>query len=216
LTPRLVAENKFFWALSKPAGQVTIPGRGEVGEALSAQWARETGRRVWVVHRLDREASGLVLFAKSAEAHRYLSGLFETRALEKTYLAVARGRPPVDGVIDRPLKLFGSGRTGVSAAGKPSVTRYRVLENFPEASLVEVHPETGRRHQIRAHFYSLGHPLVGDGRYGTPQSGTRLMLHAWKLALRLPDGAPAALQDDPPSDFTAVLEALRRSGGTAK
>jgi len=214
---RVMQENQFLWALSKPAGQVTIPGRGDVGEALSAEIFREKGRRPWIVHRLDREASGLVLFAKDPETHRHLSKLFETRAVEKTYLALAQGRlAPAEGVIDRPLKMFGSGRAGVSPEGKPSVTRYRALEIFGNATFLEVHPDTGRRHQIRAHLYSLGHPLVGDARYGEQKPEGRLMLHAWKLRFSLPNGAEVSLQDDPPADFEAVLAGLRRPGPLSK
>ena len=162
-TPEILYEDDGLLALSKPAGVLVIPGRGGTDrESLVERLSRERSRKLFVVHRLDREASGLVLFAKDRESHRYLSGLFEARQVRKIYWAVVEGTVDKDGVIDRPVHAFGSGRMGVDDRGKPSETRFRVRERFPGATWLEVEPLTGRRHQIRVHLYFAGHPLPMD------------------------------------------------------
>lgn len=195
----VVYEDERLLAVSKAAGVPVIPGRGDVGEPLNSRLARQAGGRVYVVHRIDREASGLVLFAKDAETHRRLCSLFEARAVHKTYLAAVLGRMTGEGSIDRPLRAFGSGRMGVGAGGKPSLTRWRAVRDLPGGTLVEAEPVTGRRHQLRVHLYSVGHPILGDPLYGKPLpvgGAPRLMLHAWRLevpelGLRLAAEPPA-------------------------
>ena len=120
------------------------------------------------MHRLDRDASGLVLFAKDAAAHRDLCLLFEGRRIGKLYQAWVQGQVACDGAVERPLREYGSGRSGVCppGSGKPALTRYRVRSRSAQASLLEVAPETGRRPQIRVHLHSLGHPVLGDRLYG--------------------------------------------------
>lgn len=204
-------------AVSKPAGQPVVPGRGASARAPLVEEVTDfLGRKAFVVHRLDAETSGLVLFAKSAAAHRHLSLEFEGRRVAKTYWAAVQGRPPAEGQVDRPLRRFGSGRMGVSPGGKPALTRYRVLERFPGAALLEVAPLTGRQHQIRVHLYAVGHPVLGETRYGKdfPVGGiVRLMLHARALSLRGPDGKLLNLAAEPPRDFQEVLEGLRKRPG---
>jgi RluA family pseudouridine synthase len=201
----ILFENEHLLAVSKPSGQVVIPGRGDLpGEPLKAEVSRHTGGNIFVVHRLDRGASGLVLFAKDAPTHRALCLQFENRTVRKSYLVLVQGQIEKDGRIDQPLKAFGSGRTGVHPQGKPSQSDYRVRERFPNATLVEVTPLTGRRHQIRAHFYSLGYPVMGDTLYGKerPVGGARrLMLHAWKIDFVDLSGRRISLCADPPADF---------------
>ncbi len=198
-------------AVSKPAGRPTIPGRGEIGEAVSAELARRLGARVFVVHRLDREASGVLVFAKDAAAHRELCARFEERLAGKTYLAAVAGRLEGEGIVDLPLKDFGSGRVGPSPQGKASRTRWRVERAWREATLLRVSPETGRRHQIRAHLCALGRPILGDPRYGPaprPVGGApRLMLHALSLAVEA-GGRRYELEARPGADFQAVLAAF--------
>src|SRR5258706_1098662 len=117
---QILYEDKFLVALDKPSGQVVIPGRGELtGEPLNKELAAHLRIKVFVVHRLDRGASGLVLFAKDADTHRHLSLQFEKRAVKKTYLALVRGRLEESGKIEQPLKAFGSGRMGIHPKGKP-------------------------------------------------------------------------------------------------
>lgn len=203
----VVHEDERLIAVSKPAGQIVIPGRGVQEEPLNAQAARHAGGRVYVVHRLDREASGLVVFAKDAGTHRELCAQFETRRVRKIYLALVLGEVGDAGKVERPIRAFGSGRMGVSEGGKPSLTLYRVREKLSGATLLEVEPETGRRHQIRVHLHSLGRPIVGDPLYGEnrPVGGApRLMLHAWELSFRL--GRVLRLRAEPPDDFREVLD----------
>jgi len=203
----VVFEDERVLAASKPAGQTTIPGRGEVGESLLTQLERERGVKFFVVHRLDREASGLVLFAKDAQTHRQLCAQFEARRAKKVYLAAVLGRLEGEGTIDEPLREFGSGRVAPSPQGKPCKTHWRVERSLGGATLLRVEPVTGRKHQIRAHLAFLGHPLLGDPRYGPaprPVGGARrLMLHA--LSLSVEAGRVYDLSVDPPPDFLSVL-----------
>lgn len=206
----ILFEDERLVAADKPAGRPTIPGRGEIGEALVAELERRLGRKLFVVHRLDREASGVVVLAKDAETHRLLCAQFEGRAAKKTYLAVVLGAPRGEGVIDAPLREFGSGRVAPAPDGKPSCTRWRVERSWARAALLRVEPETGRKHQIRTHLASIGCPILGDPRYGPPPrpvgGAARLMLHARTLALSA--GRDYAFDAPPPADFEAVLAAL--------
>lgn len=210
-TPEILYEDDGLLAISKPVGVLVIPGRGTDGESLVERLSREREEKLFVVHRLDREASGIVLFARNRESHRYLSGLFEGRKVRKTYWAAVEGEVAGDGVIDRSVHAFGSGRMGVDDRGKPSETRYRVRERFPGATWLEVEPLTGRRHQIRVHFHSLGHSLLGETRYGSnfPVGGTpRLMLHALRLVFPWREKDAFELFCPPGDDFLDILESL--------
>ena len=200
--------------VDKPAGMATAAGSGIDDDASLHAWVSATSAaRTFIVHRLDRGTSGVIVFAKTAEAHRRLSQAFEAREVAKRYLAVVDGHvQPATGEITEPLRTFGSGRVGVDPKGSEALTRYRRLERLQDADLLEVEPLTGRRHQIRVHCYAIGHPVLGDTRYGAvrPVGGApRLMLHAAELRLpsvrRRATGGPA----DPPPDFDAVLEGLR-------
>lgn len=207
----VVFEDERLVAVNKPAGQPTIPGRGDIGEPLNKELERRLGARLWVVHRLDREASGLVVFAKDAQTHKALCAEFESRRADKTYLAAVKGAVTGEGRCDSPLKEFGSGRTAPSPDGKHSVTRWTVSRPLKGATLLKVTPLTGRRHQIRAHLCAVGHPLLGDPLYGPaprPVGGAaRLMLHA--LTLSLAAGPGYELKAEPGRDFDAVLSAFK-------
>ncbi len=203
---RVLHESAELLLVNKPEGLATIPERDLGVASVQRLLEAERGERLWVVHRLDKEVSGALVFARSAAAHRELCQAFETRAVQKTYLALVHGlvKPDSD-VIDMPIREFGSGRMGVDPRGKPSRTTFRVLERGADCSLLEVQLHSGRRHQIRVHLYAIEHPLVGEGRYGTqPRTDARLMLHAWKL------GLPALSAEAPPPPSFA--EELRRRG----
>ncbi len=209
----VVRETPELLVVNKPSGLLTMPARGGLaGEKHLVGLLHQRFGRVFVTHRLDRDASGLILFARTPEAHRYYSGLFETREVEKRYLVAAEGRMEEKrGEIDKPLKQRGSGRVSVAFDGKPSVTRYAVLEQLRGAAVLEVSILTGRRHQIRAHLYSIGHPVIGDALYGDSARQAkypRLMLHAWKLKFKDMGGRQLSFEADPPPDFLGVLKVL--------
>ncbi len=188
----IVYEDEQLIVLNKAVGQLVIPGRGLTdSEPLVRQVEQYLDTKAYVVHRLDKETSGVLLFAKDATTHRDLSIQFERREVQKIYLAVVQGIVKNNGKIQNPLRQFGSGRMGIDPKGKPAVTHYRILERFQNSTLLEVVPETRRRHQIRVHLYVIGHPVLGDPLYGhdRPVGGiVRLMLHASKLTIRHPSG----------------------------
>jgi RluA family pseudouridine synthase len=210
----VVHEDERLIAVSKPAGQAVAPGGGvEPDDTLQAHAERHVGAKVFLVHRLDRGTSGVIVLAKDAETHRRLSLAFEARQVEKAYVSLVVGHvEPASGEIARPLRAFGSGRIGVDRRGKPAITRYALTERLASADLLEIRPLTGRRHQIRVHLYALGHPVIGDTRYGheRPVDGAaRLMLHARELVLPETDGSTIVVRLEPPEDFVEVLDAYR-------
>ena len=165
------------------------------------------------VHRLDKEVSGVMLYALHPEAHRFLNNAFEHRDVHKTYQALVHGVITEDqGVITRAIREFGSGRMGVDdIKGKPSETRFSVLKRSDRFTLVELYPQTGRRHQLRVHLYSIGHPIVGDSRYGEKalqQGDPRLMLTSTGIDLTLPSGKRLLIENVIPDDFSDALADL--------
>jgi len=202
---RIIFEDPHLIVVNKPAGQLVIPGRGEgQGKPLVDEVSSHIRKKAYVVHRIDRETSGLVAFAKDAKTHRELNLLWEGREVQKTYLAWVLGQmDKKEGLLDYSIKAFGSGRMGVDPKGKPSQTRYRMVKTEGQASLLEVEPLTGRRHQIRVHLYHAGHPVLGDPLYGQerPVGGaSRLMLHAYRLSIPHADEA-LKLECAVPVDF---------------
>jgi len=210
---RVLFENADFLAADKPEGVVSVAeaGKGGLPELLKDVFPG----KLYPVHRLDREASGVIVYAKNADAHRHLNGQFDRREVRKTYLAVALGAIEANrGSINAPIREFGSGRMGVDAKrGKPSSTEFKVVERLDGAILVRVHPATGRRHQIRVHLYHIGHPIAGDLRYGDRERQVhipRLMLHALEIEFGLPSGERLTVEAPVPPSFEAVLQSLRK------
>jgi RluA family pseudouridine synthase len=210
----ILHEDESLVAVSKPSGQATAPGGGVAdGGSLQEQVAAYCGAKAFLVHRLDRGTSGVIVFAKDADTHRRLSVAFESREVTKRYLALVEGHAErKTGEIANPLRTFGSGRVGVDPRGKEAVTRYAVKERLADVDLLHVMPLTGRRHQIRVHLYAVGHPVLGDTRYGEmrPVGGaSRLMLHAVELILPEIEGGTLVLRAEPPGDFSEIVEAHR-------
>lgn len=223
-----VFEDEDYIVVDKPSGLLTMPGRGAAAREknLLALLTQKLKRPMFVVHRLDKDASGLILFAKSSAAHKYFSGLFERTSLkcgagdgpaakaegiEKKYLAAVHGIVRSGGKVDVPVRAFGSGRMGVGLGGKDSLTKYEVLEVYKNAALLEVELLTGRRHQIRVHMYHIGHPIIGDRLYGdqaVQANYPRLMLHSYSMKFRDMGGKKKEFKADPPADFLGVLPCL--------
>ena len=212
----IVYEDNDLVILDKPSGLVVQPGnrssRGSLLDILD-EYRIRLGRDgkgaapfpYTPVHRLDRETSGLLVVAKSRSAARQLSETFSSGGVWKIYLAVTERQPrPESGTIQTPIKVRKgfSSRAETDRKGKRAVTHYRTLKTFPGSlALVEARIDTGRTHQIRAHLASIGSPILGDSKYGTPRSG-RLKLHAWKLRLPRPNaGGRLAIEAPPPPGF---------------
>lgn len=215
--PRILFENADIVALEKPEGLATIPERALEKPSLLRAAEAAVGQRLFIVHRIDKEASGVVVFAKGPDAHRALNRQFANREVSKTYLALAHGAVERDGMIEKPIRPYGSGRMGVDGRkGKPCATRFEISRRVGPCTLLNVFPVTGRRHQIRVHLYSVGHPVVGDLRYGDRdvQGGfPRLMLHASALGFRSPTGEAVRIDSPMPTSFSRVLERLEGGKG---
>jgi tRNA pseudouridine32 synthase/23S rRNA pseudouridine746 synthase len=210
--------------LNKPSGLSSQGGRGQVHTLDEHLWAfaRSSGNRPRLVHRLDRDTSGIILTARTKPAAAFLGKALMARRFRKSYLAlVAPGAPePRKGLIEAPLRRDEQGREAymrVCAADHPDAevarTRYRTLSANDEAALIEASPETGRMHQIRVHLASLGRPIIGDVRYGGAlmaggEAAPRLMLHALSLEFPHPDGGMRRIEAAPPEDFAAVMAAV--------
>jgi 23S rRNA pseudouridine1911/1915/1917 synthase len=203
--------------VDKPAGVVVHPARGNRTGTLAQALRRlaaggEDPDRAGIVHRLDRDTSGLLLVARTVEAYDALRAQMRARAITREYLALVEGRPPArEGTIDAPLGRDRRVRTKISTdtdEGKPAVTHFEVERALPHSTLLRVRLETGRTHQIRAHLLEIGHPVLGDPEYGKPGYGLeRQFLHAERLALAHPiTGAPLDVHSPLPEDLRAALE----------
>ena len=229
--PTILWENQNVLAVDKPSGMLTIPDRFDRSKTHLHGWAQEkTGARLWKVHRLDRETSGVVLFAKSAEAHRALNRQFEQRTVKKRYLALVDGGPKPHGFIRFDLEEDPEhpGRMRVQHFGKGAETHFRVLERFHGFTWLELEPLTGRTHQLRVHCAALGHALAVDAFYGRrtqltladigAQDATadstvlidRLTLHHERIAWQDGQTGETLTVSAPlPEDLQRTLDALR-------
>jgi 23S rRNA pseudouridine1911/1915/1917 synthase len=227
----LVYEDDHLLVVDKPAGLLTHPAPGRRGptlaEALSARAAGgDEPERAGIVHRLDRDTSGLLVVARSPQAHTALQRMLRKREIAREYLALVSGQPDADsGTIDAALGRDRLRRTVVSTRtdrARTAVTHFRVVERLPRTALLEVRLETGRTHQIRAHLAAIGHPVCGDAQYGGGACGRRLgierqFLHAAMLMFRHPlTGESMRCESKPPVDLRRALDVARRepvSGG---
>jgi 23S rRNA pseudouridine1911/1915/1917 synthase len=219
---KIVFEDAALIVIDKPAGLVVHPGAGQpdrtlLNALLAHAPALAAVPRGGIVHRLDKDTSGLLVVAKTVEAQVSLVKQLADHSMRRVYLAVVQGDPPASGVIDAPVGRDVRARTrmAVTHRGKPSRTNYRVLERYGHAALVECRLETGRTHQIRVHFQHLRHPLVGDETYrrGTRHgiAFPRQALHAIELTLVHPtSGKPVSWSAPLPRDMKRLIEGLRK------
>jgi tRNA pseudouridine32 synthase/23S rRNA pseudouridine746 synthase/23S rRNA pseudouridine955/2504/2580 synthase len=225
---RVLHEDSDLVVVDKPAGLLTIPGRGpEPGPDVHHLLEGQRGERLWVVHRLDRGTSGALVFARNAAAHRTLSQAFEAGRVGKRYLALVQGAVGPDaGEIDRALVPARRGKMRPASPGeegKASRTRFQVQERFGRYTLLALEPETGRQHQIRVHLTSIGHPLAVDETYRGADRLTaadvggegdavvldRTPLHCQRLSLPLARGRAAVVEAPLPADLERTLALLR-------
>ena len=227
----IVFEDDHLLIVDKPAGVVVHPAPGHpTGTLVQALASRAAGGpdpwRPGIVHRLDRDTSGLMVVAKSEPVHRALQSLIRRRELEREYLALVEGRPDArSGTIDAPIGRDRAERKLMSVrsdAARGARTHFEVVETCPRSTLLRVRLETGRTHQIRAHMAAIGHPICGDQQYGGRESGRRLgltrqFLHSARLRFAHPTGgAEISCESKPPADLRQSLVAARRepvSGG---
>lgn len=210
----VLAEKDGLVAIAKPPGLLVIPGRSAEDQVCARDLlATQLGKRIWVCHRIDRDTSGVVLFATDEKAHRAASMAFEQGLAKKKYLAIVEGvvAAPLD--IDLPLAEGRKGKMRVGDDGKPARTLVRPLETFAAASLVECEPLTGRQHQIRVHLKAKGHPLLFDHQYGRKEplvlgdfTLARTPLHAGSLAI---ESLGLAVTAPLPVDLETLLTRLR-------
>ncbi|MDH4217008.1 MAG: RluA family pseudouridine synthase [Gallionella sp.] len=187
---------------NKPAGMLSVPGRGEDKQDCFSARTQQQYPDALVVHRLDMATSGLMLFARGDEMQRRLSQMFHEREVAKRYVAVVAGKLAGAGEIDLPLAADWPNRPKQKvdhASGKHSLTRYRLLTHdvVTQTSRVELEPVTGRTHQLRVHLAAIGHPIIGDALYGG-RASTRMMLHASLLNFAHPrSGEPLSIASEP-------------------
>jgi 23S rRNA pseudouridine1911/1915/1917 synthase len=235
VSPEIILENEHFIVINKPPGLLSIPDR-EGKEISLKQILQQKYGDIFTVHRLDRETSGIIVFAKDAETHKFLSQAFEERAVEKYYVGIVTGTlPEKQKTIEAPI-TENSVKRGVMIIhkrGKPAITDYTVLEEFKKYSFLQFQIHTGRTHQIRVHMQYLGHPLVCDELYGDGLPIklssfkrnynlskneeeerpilARTGLHAQRLRFTDINGEAYDVQAEMPKDMRALLQQLRKN-----
>jgi 23S rRNA pseudouridine955/2504/2580 synthase/23S rRNA pseudouridine1911/1915/1917 synthase len=234
----ILLETPDFVVVNKPSGMLTLPDRHDNELVSLVALMKKTYGEVFTVHRLDRETSGIILFARNEAAHKYFSQLFESREVKKYYLGLVSGQPMSkqgnisEGIMEHPVQ---KGKMVTNRKGKPSSTDYEVLEEFGLYSLVRMQIHTGRTHQIRVHMKFLGHPIAVDEFYGSAQPVLlstikkkfklgkhteeerpllgRLALHAATLVFKDPAGKEYIIEAPLPKDMHALLTQLRKHRG---
>lgn len=222
--------------VNKPAGLLVIPDRfNNEAPSLNKLLEARLGLRIWVVHRLDRDTSGVICFAKNEQTHKYLSKLFQEHEVEKYYTGLVNGRVlPGQGRIEKPIAEHPviKGKMVINVKGKASITDYEVMEQWSLYSLVRFRIHTGRTHQIRVHMQSIGHSIVCDDLYGDGKPFflsnikkkyrlsdkeeaerpllSRLALHAARLKFNKEDGTEIDVEAPLPKDITACVSQLNK------
>lgn len=227
-------EDEAIIAVSKPVGLLSAPDRYDPDAPVAARELAMEHGRLWPVHRLDKDTSGILLFARDEETHRLLSLAFEERSVEKVYHAIVQGRPSwTETSCDLALSPDGDRmhRTIIDGAGKPSLTDFRVLGCHAKMAIVDARPRTGRTHQVRVHLAALGYPIACDPLYGDGKPVflskikrrwkgdedaerpliTRTALHAYSISFAHPgSGEPMTIEAPYPKDLRALVTQLRR------
>jgi 23S rRNA pseudouridine1911/1915/1917 synthase len=231
--PETIFENEDFIVIDKPAGLLSIPDRTQSETSLKDMLINRYGK-IFIVHRLDKETSGVIVFAKNEVTHKQLSELFEGRDVEKYYLGLVHGKMHDEkGSIDAPIMEHSvkKGRMVTHVKGKPSLTEYEVIENFRLFSWLKFRIHTGRTHQIRVHMQHIGHSIVCDELYGTDEPVfisslkrnyhlskneeaekpilSRLALHSYQLKFDL-NGKRYEFEAELPKDLRATLQQLKK------
>ena len=211
----LIFQDKHILVINKPAGIPVLPDGWEKDSPYLVKMLEEEFGKMWVVHRLDKITSGVMVFARDAESHRALNLQFENHEVEKVYHAIVEGNPKwEEKTAKHPLRVNvgHKHRTVVDDRnGKPSETRFRLRKLYQSSALVEAMPTTGRTHQVRVHAKALGHPLVGDVLYGAAESKiiARPALHAWSLTFTHPiTHERLTFKAEYPQDFATALKLL--------
>ncbi len=217
---RVLYEDQDVIAVDKPAGLVVHPAETATVQPTVADFARSRGvidpddERPGIVHRLDKDTSGILLLAKHPQAKAWLQRQFKERRVKKTYIALLRGRlTPDEAIIKLPIGRHRKQpvKRAVVPGGREATTQYRVVRPYPGTTLAEVDLQTGRTHQIRVHFAHLGHPVIGDQFYGEKQRPTglsRQFLHAAQLQFVLPSGTEITLKSGLPKELSNYLQSL--------
>ncbi|MCK5632128.1 RluA family pseudouridine synthase [bacterium] len=228
LEVEIIYHDKHFMIINKPSNLVVHPPKITSTEVTLVDWLIHTfhelssvgfADRPGIVHRLDKDTSGLMIVACNNCSHALLGDLFRNRTIKKTYLAIVKGHPEKEGIINFSIKRNPIKRNSMVAVNpnvknengkiRAACTHYKVLEYFENSSLVQVEPVTGRTHQIRVHFSALGHPIIGDHVYGeTSKKIKRQALHAYKLSFKF-NGNQYDFCQKPPKDFQLLIENLR-------
>lgn len=234
----IIKETADYVILNKPAGLLTIPDRHDNHLNSIQGLLKKHYGEIFTVHRLDKDTSGIILFAKNEVAHKYFSQLFEGRNVKKFYKGLVNGQPnPPSGSVDEPIMEHPTikGRMVTNRKGKAALTDYVVEEAFGLYSLVKLQIHTGRTHQIRLHMKHLGHPIAVDEQYGTAAPVllssikkdyklskrvdeerpllSRLALHAWQLHFKDQQGEDVVVEAPLPKDIQAVVTQLRKNSG---
>jgi RluA family pseudouridine synthase len=201
--------------INKPAGLPVLPDGWEPDAPYLVKMLEEDHGKIWVVHRLDKITSGVMVFARTAEAHRELNRQFEGHEIEKVYQAIVEGFPPWDEHTARHMLRTNVGRRHrtvvVHKRGKNSETYFKVLKRGQAGALLEAHPKTGRTHQIRVHLFALGFPILGDVLYGAQETDliARPALHALSLTFTHPTSGERVTYSAPlPNDMLQLTEWL--------
>ena len=226
----IIYEDNNLLVVNKPSGLITHPKNADDHQDSLTGWlvekypeiktVGEDTLRPGLVHRLDKDTSGLLVIAKTQDSFYYLKSLFQDKKIKKFYLALVHGKPKESkGIIDAPMGRIGMKRTTQLHSKKKlkdeksAITEYGTLKNFRDFTLLEVSPHTGRTHQIRVHLKSIGNPITGDPLYGHKnkngsKESDRLFLHAYKLQFISPDGKSLAFEADLPEDLQKFINEL--------